>query len=41
MEQVIKIINLHQKELLVDGKKYERIGNQHYYKQELFGAEDL
>ncbi len=41
MEEVINIINLHKKQLLVDGIKYERIGSQEYYKQELFEVEEL
>jgi type III restriction enzyme len=41
MEKVVEIINSHKKRLLVDGIKYERIGDEQYCKQELFEVEEL
>jgi type III restriction enzyme len=41
MEQVVEHINLAKRELIVDGIEYEKIGNQEYWKQELFEEEEL
>lgn len=41
MEDVMKIINREKKKLIVDGIKYERIGNQEYFEQSLFEQQEL
>jgi type III restriction enzyme len=41
MEQVVEQINLSKRELIVDGIEYEKIGDQEYWKQELFEEEEL
>lgn len=41
MEQVVEQINLGKRELIVDGIEYEKIGDQEYWKQELFEEEEL
>jgi len=41
MEEVMKIINREKRQLIMDGIKYERIGDQDYYEQTLFENEEL
>lgn len=41
MEEVMKIINREKRKLIVDGIKYERIGDHEYYEQSLFEQEEL
>ncbi|WP_144462842.1 type III restriction-modification system endonuclease [Siminovitchia fortis] len=41
MEAVMKIINREKKKLIVDGIKYERIGDHAYYQQSLFEHKEL
>lgn len=41
MEAVMKVINREKKKLIVDGIKYERIGDHHYYQQSLFENKEL
>lgn len=41
MESVMKIINREKRKLIIDGIKYERIGDHEYYEQSLFENEEL
>ncbi|MBB6453208.1 type III restriction enzyme [Salirhabdus euzebyi] len=41
MESVMKIINREKKKLIIDGIKYERIGDHAYYQQSLFEHQEL
>ncbi|MBP2257490.1 type III restriction-modification system endonuclease [Virgibacillus alimentarius] len=41
MEAVMKIINREKRKLIIDGIKYERIGDHEYYEQSLFENEEL
>lgn len=41
MEAVMKIINREKRKLIIDGIKYEKIGDHEYYEQSLFENEEL
>ncbi len=41
MESVMKIINREKRKLIIDGIKYEKIGDYEYYEQSLFEHEEL
>ena len=41
IELAEQAINRCKRQALVDGIKYQRLGNEHYYAQELFGTEEL
>ncbi|WP_338452839.1 DEAD/DEAH box helicase family protein [Niallia oryzisoli] len=41
MEEVMKIINREKRKLIIDGIKYERIGDHAYYQQSLFDHQEL
>ncbi|WP_079710198.1 type III restriction-modification system endonuclease [Paraliobacillus ryukyuensis] len=41
MEEVMKVINKEKRKLIIDGIKYEKIGDHEYYEQSLFESEEL
>ena len=41
MEQVAKVINIEKRKLILDGVKYQKIGDQEYYEQSLFENQEL